>query len=221
MLPFSPRTIVYIDGFNLYYRALKGTSHKWLDLEKLSAVVLPGHQITKIDYYTARVSGRLDPSAPARQHAYLRALSTLVSVTIHFGNFLASEKWAGLVQPPRFKPQITLPPGPVPQVAYIHKTEEKGSDVNLGVHLVRDGFKNDFNTAAVLTNDTDLCEPLRIVSQELGLPVVLLTPVTGPAPSLLKIVSSVRHIQPYLGPSQLPPLISVPGKKTISKPSGW
>jgi len=28
------RTIVYSDGFNLYYRALKGTSHKWLDVRQ-------------------------------------------------------------------------------------------------------------------------------------------------------------------------------------------
>ena len=30
------RTIVYIDGFNLYYRALKGTPDKWLDIEAMS-----------------------------------------------------------------------------------------------------------------------------------------------------------------------------------------
>ena len=30
-----PQTIVYIDGFNLYYGAVKGTRHKWLDLEAL------------------------------------------------------------------------------------------------------------------------------------------------------------------------------------------
>jgi len=35
------RTIVYIDGFNLYYRALKATPHKWLDLAALSKAVLP------------------------------------------------------------------------------------------------------------------------------------------------------------------------------------
>ena len=26
------KTIVYIDGYNLYYGLLKGTSYKWLDL---------------------------------------------------------------------------------------------------------------------------------------------------------------------------------------------
>jgi hypothetical protein len=48
------------------------------------------------------------------------------------------------VQPPSFKPSITLPPGAVPKVAFVHKTEEKGSDVSLGVHLVRGGCE-DFN----------------------------------------------------------------------------
>jgi hypothetical protein len=48
------------------------------------------------------------------------------------------------------------------------------SDVNLGVHLVRDGFKGAFDVAAVLTNDTDLVEPIRIVTKEIRLPVTLL-----------------------------------------------
>ena len=145
------RTIVYIDGFNLYYRALKGTSHKWLDIAALSAAVLPPPcQILAINYYTAHVSGRLDPTAPARQHAYLRALQTLQNVSIHHGNFLVSQKWSGLVQPPDFKPTFPLPAGAAPQVAYVWKTEEKGSDVNLGVHLVRDAFVGKFDEAAEL-----------------------------------------------------------------------
>jgi hypothetical protein len=216
------RTIVYIDGFNLYYRALKGTAHKWLDIAAMSATVLPsGHQILAINYYTARVSGRVDPAAPGRQHAYLRALETLPKVAIHYGNFLASKKWAGLVQPPEFRPSFTLPIGAAPTVAYLWKTEEKGSDVNLGVHLVRDAFKGAFDVAAVLTNDTDLVEPLRIVTQEVRLPITLLTPVAKPAPSLANVSTAIRHIQPYLGPCQLPNPISIPGKKPIAKPTGW
>jgi hypothetical protein len=41
--------------------------------------------------------------------------------------------------------------------------------VNLGVHLVRDAFRRAFDVAAVLTNDTDLVEPMRIVTRELGM----------------------------------------------------
>ena len=35
------RTCVYVDGFNLYYGALKRTPYKWLDLAALMAA-LPG-----------------------------------------------------------------------------------------------------------------------------------------------------------------------------------
>lgn len=217
-----PRTFVYIDGFNLYYRALKGSPHRWLNLAALADAVLPaGHTAEAIKYYTARVSGRVKPQAPARQHAYLRALATLPRVSIFYGNFLASQKWAGLVQPPQFLPPCSLPLGATPDVAYVWKTEEKGSDVNLGVHLVRDAFKGYFDVAAVLTNDTDLVEPLRIVGQELNLPVILLTPVAKPATSLQAVASEVRHIQPYLGVCHFPDLILVPGKKPIVKPTGW
>ncbi len=62
------RTFVYVDGFNLYYRALKGTRPKWLDLLRLSELVLPaGAQVERINYYTARVSGKRDPEMPRRQ----------------------------------------------------------------------------------------------------------------------------------------------------------
>ena len=57
------RTFVYVDGFNLYYGALKGTSWKWLDLPALLAKVLqPHHDILTVKYFTARVS-----ATPANQ----------------------------------------------------------------------------------------------------------------------------------------------------------
>jgi hypothetical protein len=131
-------TIVYIDAFNLYYCALKGTAHRWLDIAAMSKAVLPTScHIQAIKYYTAHISGRVDPTAPARQHAYLRALGSLPGVTIYYGSFQVIEKWSGLVAPPDFRPPFVLPAGAAPKVARVWKTEEKGSDVNLGVHLVR------------------------------------------------------------------------------------
>jgi NYN domain len=216
------RTIVYIDGFNLYYRALKGTAHKWLDIAALSQAVLPNTaQIAAINYYTAHVSGRLDPTAPARQHSYLRAIGTLPNVAITYGNFLVSKKWSGLVQPAAFKPPVTLPPGASPQVAYVWKTEEKGSDVNIGVHLVRDAFMGRFDEAAVLTNDTDLAEALRIVTKDVGLPVTLLAPNAQPATSLVAAATHVRHVKPYVGACQLPNQVTLANGRIVTKPSGW
>ena len=56
------RTIVYIDGFNLYYGAVKSTPHKWLDLKVLCRKLLgSSNQLIAIKYFTARVSGVNDP----------------------------------------------------------------------------------------------------------------------------------------------------------------
>jgi hypothetical protein len=35
------RTFVYVDGFNLYYGAVKGTPYKWLDMRKYATFVKP------------------------------------------------------------------------------------------------------------------------------------------------------------------------------------
>lgn len=46
-------------------------------------------------------------------------------------------------------------------------TEEKGSDVNIATHLINDGWKDLYDVAIVVSNDSDLIEPIRIVKSEL------------------------------------------------------
>lgn len=87
-------TIVYIDGFNLYYGALncKRPGLKWLNLEDWLAKLLPTNNIVGIKYFTARVSGKYDPNKPLRQELYLRALKTLKKVQIIEGAFLIKKR---------------------------------------------------------------------------------------------------------------------------------
>jgi hypothetical protein len=154
-------TNVYIDGFNLYYRLLKENPNlKWLDLKALASQLLqPQNQIQFIRYYTARISGRFDPSAPARQQVYLDALQTVPEITIHLGNFLVTKPWAGLVHPPQLRGG-NVPPfaPPYPVVVKVWKTEEKGSDVNLASHLIHDACQEIFKwppysqTTRILSN---------------------------------------------------------------------
>ena len=59
---------------------------------------------------------------------------------------------------------------------YVLKTEEKGSDVNLGTHLIMDAYENKFDVAIVVSNDSDLAEPIKIVNNMPGLKVRLLNP---------------------------------------------
>src|SRR3977135_1943982 len=83
------RTIVYVDGFNLYYGSLKPTPYKWLDVGRLCALMLPQDDIVAINYYTALVSARPgNPSAPSDQQVYLRALRTIPNLSITYGHFL-------------------------------------------------------------------------------------------------------------------------------------
>ena len=164
-------TNVYIDGFNLYYGSVKGTPFKWLDLGALCQRLLPAATIHRIRYFTARVSPSPDdPGAATRQDVYIRALRTIPNISIHFGHFV---RW------PRLMPQYPLayPHGvTVPQAVQVLKTEEKGSDVNLGVYLVRDCFVHDFTEAVIISNDSDLAEAVRIVASEGCCPVKVINP---------------------------------------------
>ena len=77
------KTIVYVDGFNLYYGALRGTPYKWLDVVALCRALLPRHEVTGVKYFTARVSPReSDPQQRTRQQVYLRAIQARSPVEI-------------------------------------------------------------------------------------------------------------------------------------------
>jgi hypothetical protein len=206
-------TNVYVDGFNLYYGCLKGTSHKWLDLDVLCRTLLPNNELQRIRYFTARVKVRDDPLAPVRQDLYLRALSTLPHVSTHLGHFLVTKTRMALATPP--------PAGP--RTVEVLKTEEKGSDVNLATYLLTDAFRGDCQTAVVITNDSDLAEPIRVISQELSIPVGLINPHPRQASRALlrQGPAFVKSIRPsVLARSQFPAEIVVRGR-TIHRPQGW
>ena len=206
------KTVVYIDGFNLYYGAVRNTPYKWLDIPAVCRKLLPKHDIVRIKYFTARVAGRpSDPDQPNRQQTYLRALQTLPGFDIIYGHFLTNHVRM---------PVANCPPG-AQRYETVIKTEEKGSDVNLATHLVADAFRRRFEAAVLITNDSDLTEPVRIVKQELGLVVGILNPHRHPSRELLKNASFMKPIRAgVLASSQLPnPMHDAAGE--IRKPSSW
>jgi hypothetical protein len=217
------RTILYVDGFNLYFRLLqKRPAMKWLNVKALAErVLLPANRIVAVRYYTARVSGRLSPHGPARQQIYLDALATVPEISVHMGTFLSSEKFAGLIHPPTFRPVVDLPQ-PWPDVVKVLKVEEKGSDVNLACHLLLDAFQDKFDVAAVLSNDSDLVEPMRIVTQVLGKPVGLLSPVNNPNPELKSVSRFIRRISVSdLAAAQFPSTLPRAGLPDLIRPAAW
>jgi len=206
------RVRAYIDGFNLYYRALKGTRFKWLNLvELVRQIVDPADSIERVRYFTARVSSRAgDTDAPRRQQLYLSALSGLPEVSVHYGRFLPKSKFRPLKQNPSTFVEIL-------------DTEEKGSDVNLASFLLHDGWQNKYDTALVLSQDTDLCEPMRMVCKDLGKPIGLVV-LDGKQANgrLVKVSSFVRHITPSrLSSAQFPDPVPDKNGRPIRKPTSW
>jgi hypothetical protein len=199
-----------VDGFNLYFGAVKNTPYKWLNIAQLCAVLFPKVQVNHIHYFTAPVNGVRDPNAPLRQQIYLRALQTVPNLTIHHGFFLTKKVWAPHANPPPVKVEIL-------------KTEEKGSDVNLATHLLLDAFKGNYQQAVVVSNDSDLCEPMKLVQAEFGLPVGFVNPHCDhrPAVELQKVARFWRPIRKgVLAGCQFPATMT-DANGTFSKPPGW
>lgn len=208
------RVNVYVDGFNLYYGCLKGGPNKWLNLERLCEQLLPRFELGRVRYFTARVRGRPDDlHAPFNQEAYLRALFTLPKVEVHFGSFLTKPARMPLARP--------TPSGP--RTVEVLRTEEKGSDVNLATYLLLDAFREDAEAFVVVSNDSDLTEPMRIVRHERGKVVGLLSPRTTRGHGLMEcrptFTKQIR--QGVLGASQFPSRIVDATGEIISKQGSW
>ena len=206
------RTIVYVDGFNLYDGAVKNTSWKWLDLNALFHTVLgPSYQVIAVKYFTAGVSAPAnDPSKPQRQNAYLRALqSTVPGLSLHFGYFLTHPTRALLANP-----------CPGHRTVQILRTEEKASDANLAVHLLNDAWNDLYDCAVVASNDGDLAEAIRLAKADPAKRVGIATPGHARTSKALRAEADfVRRIRlGALRSSQLPD--PIPGTN-ITKPPTW
>ncbi len=79
----KPRSFVYVDGFNMYNGSIKGTAHKWLNLQKYFELLRQDDDVISIYYFTAlRMGTRGD-----RQQVYLNALETLPKVNVVVGRY--------------------------------------------------------------------------------------------------------------------------------------
>ena len=140
----------------------------------------------------------------------MRALRTIPNLKVHKGRFLPKEKTRPLV-------------GQEKTYVRIHDTEEKGSDVNLAAHLINDAFRKKFEVALVLSQDTDLIEPLRIVKHDLKLIVgVGWLDASAPGKKHRRVTDFIRHVTPsILTRSQFPNPVTGKSGEPLAKPAEW
>ncbi len=163
------RANVYVDGFNLYH-ALRDTPYKWLDLRKLARFLLPNDRIHRVRYFTSRITVPRDQPKEQNQQAYIRALKTLPRLSVHYGTCRSDSE---------FLPRAGGKPG---QHELVIERKQKGSDVNLASMLLADGFRGDYEVAVVVSDDSDLVLPIKIVTNQLRLPVGAYARLTSPTP---------------------------------------
>ena len=145
------RIIAYVDGFNLYFglRSKKWQRYYWLNINLLVRNLLRPHQkLARTKYFTSLVSSTADdPDKNRRQIAYVEALMTETDVDIFYGHYLS-------------KTQSCRNCGCRWEVF-----DEKMTDVNIAMELLADAFQDRYDTALLVSADSDLTEPIRKVQQ--------------------------------------------------------
>lgn len=212
------RVICYIDGFNLYFglREARQRRYYWLDMRRLAENLLRrGQQLVRTKYFTARISGALPGDSRARanqlnakrkrQTDYLDALATLSDFTMYEGHYLAKTiacKGCG---------------------ASWRTHEEKMTDVNMATELLVDAFRDQFDTALLLSADSDLVPPVRAVRHLYPQKrIVAVFPPRRSSAQLKKAANASFTVgRSVLKASQLPRQVATAQGHVLVRPSSW
>ncbi|MDK2798049.1 MAG: hypothetical protein PWQ19_1599 [Tepidiphilus sp.] len=203
------RVIAYIDGFNLYF-GLKSKGwkrHYWLDVVGLSRALLkPGQALQAAHYFTARI--RLTGNNHAdmqRQADYLDALATSPLLTIQFGHYLPKGR----------------------QCRRCGNTwtdyEEKMTDVNIAVQLIADAFDDRFDTALLISADSDLTTPVQQVRARFPAKRVIVAQPPGRNSVQLATAATAAFTisETKVRQNQLPAAVTTASGYVIHRPAHW
>ncbi|MHC4812782.1 MAG: NYN domain-containing protein [Planctomycetota bacterium] len=204
-------TIVYVDGFNLYYGALRGTPYKWLNLERFFDLCRPHDEVNHVRYFTALVTG----PARDRQRTYLRALSTLPRVSVILGRFKNKRVMCGVASCQHSGTRTFQLP------------EEKRTDVNIAVQMLEDAYHGRCECSVVVSGDSDLVPAVTHIrttfpEKKVALYVPFRSPQRGAATELRMVADTHRALPlNILKHAQLPGRVPDGSGGFVVKPPAW
>lgn len=140
------RVIIYIDGFNLYFglREKRWKNFYWLNILKLSEKILNSAQrLIAVKYFTSRIS--FPPDKVKRQGTFIEALETLPTVKIYYGNYQSNKS---ICKKCGYSSMIP---------------SEKMTDVNIAVEMLSDAYEDNFDSAILISADSDLIAPINTI----------------------------------------------------------
>ncbi|MDZ7697641.1 MAG: NYN domain-containing protein [Deltaproteobacteria bacterium] len=204
----SHRIIFYIDGFNLYFglKSMGWRHFYWLDLQQMCArLTLPYQRLVKIRYFTARINKAAEDKRK-RQLTYLEAIETLPLLNIHYGTYLASAQTC-------FKCGHTF-----------MKHSEKKSDVNIAVNLITDAMTDLYDSAVLISGDSDLTPAVDAIKTHFpGKRVLLYFPPKRSSHSLRKACHVYCGVlnRTTISKSQLPDVVTSKSGYPLKRPDHW
>lgn len=203
------RVMAYIDGFNLFY-GLRDSGlrrYYWLNpVQLVSNLLKPNQTLMGVRYFTARVSASpSDPKKHLRQQSYLEALETIPNLDVVFGQYLSKQKSC------RSCPAVW------------QHNEEKMTDVNIAVHLLTDAMDDAFDTAIIISADSDLVPPVQAVRGRFeGKRIIIASPPQRHSARLSDAANACFTIgRKKLADSQLPEQIAKPDGFVLNRPALW
>ncbi len=223
------RTIAYIDGFNLYFGSLKGTSYRWLDLQSLVKQLCreqnPDCELVAIKYYTADIKAKLSSHGEASckaQQDYLLSLKAhsgphdpkLEIIKGHYSIWV--KEYYTFQEPVDFDNKRS-----------VWIAEEKQTDVAIAVDMLCDVLDDACDQLVIFSNDSDLAPALREVksrwpSKTIGVVAPIRKEGRRPSAALKKTADWTRYgiRESELASSQLPDKVRT-RKRFILKPDHW
>ncbi|MET3107946.1 uncharacterized LabA/DUF88 family protein [Oxalobacteraceae bacterium GrIS 2.11] len=231
----SRTTAVYIDGYNLYYGRLRGTSLKWLDVMRLFQNLLTqrdqNESVERITIFTAHTLATFashGQKSAAAQATYHRALKILYpdKLEIVYGKHSFDKNGALL---PLYDESM---PYDRNKRVRVWKLEEKKTDVNLALGMYRDAVRGLYDRIILVSNDSDVEPALQLIRQDFPhIMIGVVMPIHPPesatghrsvSGSLVRVADWVEKFltDDQLVGAQLPPKIPT-RKKPILKPEHW
>lgn len=177
-----PRTIAYIDGFNLYFglRSQRLRHLYWLDLRAMVRRLLEkDEQLLALKYFTSRISG--PPEKVRRQNDYIDAVTAQPATRVYFGHYQSH-------------PRSCQSCGAI----YEHPNE-KQTDVNIAGELIVDAHRDLYDTAVIVSADADLVPPIVAIKQLFpSKRVLVFFPPGRGSDRLTQEAHGKRRIRPWL-----------------------
>jgi len=228
------RTAIYIDGYNLYYGVIHGTSYKWLDMvslfTSLTKKVRQETEVVKVGYFTARVKAMYSKHGQDSYTAQDRYIRSLEGMYPNIFSATLGTHIARVV--PKIKAQEPLD---VWDRVEVHNIEEKKTDVNIALDMYRDAISGDFDQLVLVTSDSDLQPAVELIKADCsGVEIGVVLPSHPPknianegkvrTGGSFKVHANwiLNNIgEKDLRENQLPKIVTPLRGKNIKKPSYW